>query len=154
MSHFIEFDELQEGQYLKIAGKLLPDSGFLAVEIVVEPSPGNDKIEAELQHVDLRRKRIKVLNQELPLEPVVEIRDADSGQTDWKALKPGTLVKIKGRYEDGRGFVPEKMKLKETLEFNVEELQGRLLFVDRTNRQLVVNGIPIRANGKTILLQA
>ncbi len=154
MSQFIDFAELQEGQYVKIAGKFFPDTGFLAVEIVVEPVQGDDKIEAVLQKVDLQRNRIQVLNQELSLETVGWIQNTDNESEKTAMLSPGTLVKIKGRYDEKQGFIPEKMKLKETLEFNIEELQGRVLWVDREKRRLVVNGIPIVANGKTILLRA
>ncbi len=154
MSQFIDFAELQEGQYVKIAGKFFPDTGFLAVEIVVEPVQGDDKIEAVLQKVDLQRNRIQVLNQELSLETVGWIQNTDNEPEKTAMLSPGTLVKIKGRYDEKQGFIPEKMKLKETLEFNIEELQGRILWVDREKRRLVVNGIPIVANGKTILLRA
>ncbi len=154
MSQFIDFAELQEGQYVKIAGKFFPDTGFLAVEIVVEPVQGDDKIEAVLQKVDSQRNRIQVLNQELSLETVGWIQNTDNEPEKTAMLSPGTLVKIKGRYDEKQGFIPEKMKLKETLEFNIEELQGRILWVDREKRRLVVNGIPIVANGKTILLRA
>ena len=155
MSDFIEFEQLQPQHYVKISGKYMDrEAVFLAVELVLEPSDGEDKYEALLQEVQAEQRTIKILGQTLRIPERLKIQNLDEQEVGMDRLKKGTMVKIKGSYDPGAGFKPDKIKIKETKEFNIEELQGKVLRVDRATKQLVVNGVPVRVNQKSILLKA
>ncbi len=154
MSDFIEFESLQPNQYVKISGKYMPEKAcFLAVEVVVEPADGEDKYEALLQEVQPDTRVVKLLGQTITLPNHLKIQDLNDSEVGIEHLKAGTMVKIKGHYRPDSGFKADKVKVKETLEFNIEELQGRVQRVDGENKQLYVNGVPIKINHKSILLK-
>ena len=146
-----EFDDLQVGQALKISGKFREGVGFLAVEILLEPAIEDDEIAAPLQGVDLQRQSVRLFNCDISLPAGMEIKDLKGNRVALNALTPGVMVKLKGAYDEAAGFVPQKIKIRETLEFNIEELQGAIDKIDRTRKRLQVNGIPVVVNANTVI---
>lgn len=143
------FDHLETGQFLKISGKFCGDGRFLAVEISIEPGGEESEIEAPLQALDLRNGKLYLCNLEIRLAEDVELKDLEQNAISWNELKPGDLVKVKGRYSKPLGFVPAKVKLREMREFNIEQIQGVIDRIDPVSRTLEVNGISVWVNGKT-----
>lgn len=154
MSEFIELEDLKTGDYVKISGKS-GGSGepFLAVEVVIEPDTGEDKLEGPIQEIDRRSQTITVLGQVLKVTEEVKLRTEDGDPVSWEKLAPGCMVKVKGRFAHG-AFNARKIRLKETKEFNIEELQGTIQRIDTKTQQILVNNIRVQINHKSILLKS
>jgi len=150
--NFSDFADLRTGQYVKIIGKFDPAMGFVAVEIMLEPELGDAEIMCAIGTVDLGRRRLAVFGREVPLLAIREIKDLDHRIVDVAELKPGQMVKLKGAYGERQGFIPKKIRMKETLEFNIEELRGVIDKIDPLSRHLWVNGFAVAATDKTIFV--
>ncbi len=149
MNRFIEFSEIETGRFVKIAGKTVPDAGFLAVEIVAQPG-GGAKLESQVESVAHDEGSLTMLGQTV----VMNGADADGKlQKEFADLEAGDMVKIKGEYLGDHRFKPLRIKKKERLDFFVEELQGVVESVSQEEKTFVVNGVRIHLNEKTILLQ-
>lgn len=148
----MEFDYLRIGQAVKISGKYRDGAGFLAVEIALEPSTVDAEIECLLQSVDLKCRLLRLCNQSIPFPEDLDLKDVEGNQVGLAALKPGVMVKLKGKYA-ASGFVPKKMKLPETLEFNVEQVQGVIEKMNRAQKTFQVNGVTILVAANTVIFE-
>ena len=142
-------ERLHVGQAVSITGKFLPGEGFLAVEI----SPGDTEAEimCPIHTFDAQRNLLRVFDQTSALSPQVELKGLNGDLAGWAALQAGSMIKLKGKFEPAQGFLPEKIKLRETREFNIEEMQGVISRIELEARRIHVNGIPILINEQTIL---
>jgi len=147
----IEFNGLRLGQAVKISGKYREDAGFLAVEIALAPPAGDAELESVVQSVDLKRNLLRLCNQSIALLNDIELKDMDGHQTGLPALKPGVMIKLKGKYAASTGFVPTRIKLRETLEFNIEQVQGVIEKINRPQRTFQVNGMTILVAANTVI---
>ena len=154
MSRFLTFADFNEGQYIKVSGKYFEDRGFLAVEAILQPAKGSIKIESLLRDVDLHARTFRILNQEFALTCLEQIRDLENNSISSESLSAGTLVKLKGKHSAANGFMPQYLKIKETLEFNVEEVEGKIDRVDPENKTIFVNSVPIVFNEKSIIVDS
>jgi hypothetical protein len=154
MVDLIGFDELHAGQYLKISGKLRRGRLFLAVEISCEPPTDEARLEGPIQSVDLHNQSLRIFSQDIRLQEGTDINDLEQRRVDLSALKPGQMVKLKGAFSRSKGFVPKKIKMKETLDFNIEELQGVVDAIDCEKKTVEVNGVKILVTDKTIIQSA
>jgi len=143
------FEDLRVGQYVIVNGKSRAMEGFLAVEIAIEPERDDAELQSAIEHVDLQRRRIVIFDQEVDIDEASEIKDRDHHRVDLAALQPGQMVKLKGTYSASGGFAPKKIRMKETMGFNIEELRGVINRIDRNKRALEVNGITVLMNDKT-----
>ncbi len=150
MNTFKHFNDLKEGQFLKISGIYRRNQGFLAVEIVLEPDEHSPKVEGQIEWIDASRRCLRILGQDICLDPDVEIRDNDHQPVRFEDLKPGDMVKIKGAYHDQQGFKPKSIKLKKTLEFNIEELQGKVKSIHEREKRVNINDVGILIQDFTI----
>jgi len=149
---FSDFADLRIGQYVKIIGKYKQAAGFLAVEIMLEPQLGDAEIMCAIGKVDLERRHMAVFDREIPLLHIHEVKDLDHRLVDMAELKSGQMVKLKGAYAEPQGFHLKKIRMKETMEFNIEELRGVIDKIDPVGRQLWVNGFSVAATDKTIFV--
>jgi hypothetical protein len=149
---FSGFADLRVGQYVKIIGKHKPAAGFLAVEVMLEPELGDAEIMCAVGKVDLERRCMGVFDQEIPLLHVHEVKALDHRVVSVAELKPGQMVKLKGAYAERQGFLLKKIRMKEAMEFNIEELRGVIDKLDPASRRCWVNGFPIVATDKTIFV--
>lgn len=142
-------ERLHQGQAVSITGKYLAGEGFLAVEI----SPGDTEAEimCPIHTFDAQRGLLRVFDQTFALSPQVEIKSLDGDPAEQGVLQAGRMIKLKGKYEPEQGFLPEKIKLRETREFNIEEMQGVISRIEPEARRIYVNGIPILIDERTIL---
>jgi hypothetical protein len=150
MVDFISFENLSIGQPVKIAGKTVSGRGYLAVEIVLEPAETSPKLEGEVQAIDREHRSIRIFNRELVLQNGIVIKDLEESEVDFQSLEVGSVLKIKGKYVNGAGFVPNKIKMKAGQEFNIEEMQGILDHINFENRSFEVNGVTVLVNDKTV----
>ncbi|NUO84200.1 hypothetical protein HUU05_29355 [candidate division KSB1 bacterium] len=145
---FLSFNDLQIGQHVKVSGKFREGEGFLAVEITPETSGGEAEMTCAVQSVAGRR--LRVCGCEIAVPEDLEIKDLDGNRLAPSALKTGTMLKLKGLYEEGRGFTLKKLKLRDTLEFNIDEMQGVIVKLDREKKTLRLNGVPVWTNAMTV----
>jgi len=150
--NFSDFADLRIGQHVKIIGKFNPAMGFVAVEITLEPQLGDAEIMCAIGKVDLERRRMAVFDREIPLLHTHEVKDLDHRLVDLAELKSGQMVKLKGVYVERQGFLLKKIRMKETMEFNIEELRGVIDKIDPMSRHLWVNGFSVVATDKTIFV--
>ena len=153
VNHFIPFDELQVGQFVKMSGVSRDEDTFIAVEITVVPfSSKKVKLESLVQTIDAPNQRFRLLNQWVNVEKSTEIyrMNGETGSLD--ELQPGTMVKVKGHYSPESGFRAKKIRVKETMEFNIEGLEGVIEQIDLSSHTLRVNGVKIQITPRTILL--
>jgi len=149
--HLNGFGDFHVGHSVKISGKFRHSAGFLAVEISLEPAIDEAEIECPIQQFDPRRKMLRLCDQEILLPDGLEIKDPEGNAAGLAALQPGSMVKLKGFYTAHGGFVAKKIKLRETMEFNFEQVQGAIESIDRERKILLVNGIKILVTPKTIV---
>lgn len=145
----LTFHDLRPGQYIKVSGKFRGPAGFLAVEISPEMPGEEAEMTGVLQNVNGRSVRVFDCDFTVPGE--LEIKDLDGKTLSPADLPVGGMLKLKGKYEPGRGFEPKKLKLRETREFNIDEMQGVIAKIDPQKRTLEVNGITIWTNEKTVI---
>jgi hypothetical protein len=152
MEEIIGFDNLKLGQRVKVKGKLGREGIFTALEIDLRSSKGQAAITGLLQHVDLRRNALHVLDRTIALPDNVEITDLNNRAISIVDLKPMSLMKLKGRYTGLEGFVPEKIEVKEAITgFNIDKLEGAIDHLDGENKTLGVIGFTVTANRKTVI---
>ncbi len=145
---FLSFDDLQIGQHVKVSGKFREREGFLAVEISPETSRDEAEITCAVQGVTDRC--LRVCGCEIAVPDDLEIKDLDGNRLAPGDLKIGAMLKLKGLYEEGRGFMLTKLKLRDTLEFNIDEMQGVIAKLDREKKTLQLNGVPVWTNAMTV----
>jgi hypothetical protein len=61
------------------------------------------------------------------------------------------VVKLVGQYSESTGFVPEAIRMKATLAFNIEKLQGAVEQVNVEEKTLRVLGFTVRLNERTVI---
>ena len=137
----MELHELQVGQMLKVSGKFREGKGFLGVKITLELPNEEATLEGLVQNIDLQRRTLRLFDQDIALRNGVEVRDLELGSLGLGDLQVGQMVKVKGCYDDAKGFVPRKVKRGYTMEFNIEEIHGLINKLDVQKRTLEVNGI-------------
>jgi hypothetical protein len=152
MEEVIGFNNLKLGQRVKVKGKLGSEGIFTALEIDLRTSKGQAAITGLLQHVDLRRNALHVLDRSILLPDNVVITDLNDRATSIVDLKPMSQLKLKGRYSGLEGFVPERIEVKETITgFNIDKLEGVIDHLDAENKTLRVIGFTVTANRKTVI---
>ncbi len=142
-------DRLRVGQAVSLTGKYLRGEGFLAVEI--SPGEAEAEITAPIHAFDAERCLLRVFEHALPLPQHLEVKGLDGEPSGFAALHAGRMIKLKGAFEPARGFVPEKIKLRETREFNIEEMQGVITQIERDAQRIYINGVSVLINERTIL---
>lgn len=147
----INFTDLQAGHNVKITGKFREGAGFLAVEISLEPALKDSEIECPIQSVDRRRKVLRLCDQEILIADGLEIKDEEGASLNAVALEAGDMIKLKGGHTPATGFVPKKIKLRETREFYIEQVQGVIAKIDHERKIFWVNGIKILVSPKTVI---
>jgi hypothetical protein len=151
MSQFIGFDYLKVGQKIKVKGRPSEDSTFVAAEIKVKNSDDQAKIEGALQRLDHQKNTLRIFHRDFALPGDIQVKGLQHNPIDLKALKSGDVVKLKGKYSASNGLMPEKIILKETMGFNVDELHGDIDKIDRKQKTLEVTGFTILVNEKTAI---
>lgn len=146
------FELLQAGQAVSITGKYLAGEGFRAVEISRQAADEGAEIACPVRAFDANTRRLRVFEQDFVLAPEVEVKSADETRNGALTLQAGTMIKLKGEFDERRGFIPRKIKIRETLEFNIEELQGVIAKIERGPRRFYLNGIPVFVTEDTIIL--
>ncbi len=142
-------ERLHVDQAVAITGKYLKGEGFLAVEI--SPGEAEAEITCPIHAFDAERRLLRIFEHTLALPPNVEVKGLNSDPNGVAALQAGLMIKLKGAFEPALGFVPEKVKLRETKEFNIEEVQGMITRIEREAQCIYVNGIKVLINDRTIL---
>lgn len=157
MSAFINFEALQNEQFVKVNGKLQSDGTLLAVEVnttrTAKYEDDQDKMQSVIQHIDQQSHEIKVLNQTIPLSPETVYRTISNKPSTFSDFYEGEQVKIRGYFEPGSGFLPSKITAQETLEFNVDEIEGQISGIDYDSRTFSVNGIRVVLDSHSLLLK-
>ena len=151
MSKLIRFENLREGQSIKVEGKYCKNGKVIAVEINLRPPENNDVIIGMIEKVDRQNQRLRIFGNDFFLKNGIEIRDLNYNRTGIDALDSQAMVKLKGKYTAFEGFVTEKLKLQETLAFNIDKLKGKIEKIDREAGTLKINGITISVNDQTTI---
>ncbi len=151
MSQFIGFDCLKVGQRVKVKGNPLENGTFMAGEISIKNYADQAKIEGALQRLDHQKNTLRIFNRDFALPSDIQVKGLQHNLIDLKELKAGDAVKLKGTYSASNGLMPEKIILKETMGFNVDELHGAIDRIDRTQKTLDVTGFTVVVNEKTTI---
>jgi len=151
MDPIIGFKELQVGQVVKAKGKFGENGTFTALEISVKRPKDYCTVDCPIQEIDYEARKIKVHNAVHDLPEGFEILNADGETIALQDLQPGTMVKLKGHYSDLDGFKPFSLKIKETMGFNIDKLQGAIEDIDPEAQTLRLVGFTVETNGKTVV---
>jgi len=139
---------LKVGKRVKVKGSPNEDGTFQAIEINLKTdtkaSVDEISIEGLIQSIDHEKKTLRLLNREVTLPDGIEVKDSQSNTIDLKDLKAGDTAKLKGKYSEDAGFMPEKIKKKEIKGFNIEELQGIINKIDSEKKTFELAGITVR----------
>ncbi|GEM_PF-5212839 len=138
---------LQVGKRVKVKGSLSDDGTFQAIEINLEAdtkaSVDEISIEGLIQSTNHEKRTLRLLNREVTLPDGIEVKDSQSNAIDLRDLKAGDTAKVKGKYWNGVGFMPEKIKKKENKGFDIDELQGVISKIDSEKKTFDLAGITI-----------
>jgi glycosyltransferase involved in cell wall biosynthesis len=148
----IDFNDLKVGLRVKIKGKLNESGAFVAQKISVKEPEEESAIEGLIRNIDFQRNILYLLNGEVALPEGIEIKGLQHDTISAKDLKTGDRVKLKGKHSPRTGFVADKIKLQETTEYKMEELQGDIDKIDREKKTLEVIGFTVAVDEKTIFL--
>ena len=140
---FIDLKQLKPGDFIKTSGKFRSGSGFVAVEIERESPSKEIVMKGILQRVDFQKRSLKLFDEYLSIPDPIFIKDSKGETCGFEQMLPGTLLSIKGSFDETCGFIVKKIKMKETLAFNVEEIQGLIQSADPVRNRIMVNNIPI-----------
>ena len=151
MEDIIGFSNLAVGQRAKIKGKPEHSGQFVALEIAMKAPAEHAEIEAIVQNVNANQKTVRVLNRDITIPDGVVVKDLNRNDVGLQDLRSGQMAKLKGKYTAADGLVVEKIKMKETMGFNVEELQGNIDEIDKDKKTLLVNGFTVIVNEKTMI---
>jgi hypothetical protein len=151
MNQFIGFDCLKVGQRIKVKGRPSEDSTFVAWEISIKNRADQAKIEGVLQCLDHQKNTLRIFNRDFALPSDIQVKGLQHNLIGLNELKTGEVVKLKGKYSASNGLMPEKIILKETMGFNVDELHGDIDKIDRKQKTLEVTGFTIVVNEKTAI---
>jgi hypothetical protein len=145
----IGFDDLKVGQRVKVEGEPGVGNAFVAHKINMKASTDEAVVEGLIRGIDYQKNTLRLLNREFILPDGVEIRDLQRNIIGLKDLKAGDRVKLKGEYSERKGFVPEKINMKETTSFYLDKLQGDINKIDPEKKTLEVVGLTVRVNEHT-----
>ncbi len=151
MEKVIGFNDLEVGKRVKAKGKPGESGTFLALEIATKTPSDQAEIEGLIQSINHQQNTLHILNREIAVPNSIEVKDVNSNSVGFKNLKAGNMVKLKGKYSEAKGFVVEKIKIKETMGFTIEELQGNIDKIDREKKTLQVVGFTVVVNEKTTI---
>jgi hypothetical protein len=150
MHPIIGFDHLNVGQKVKLKGK--PEGqAFSAWEISFKETDGLAKIEGVIQRLDHREGIVRLFNHDFSLPRGIKVKDLQRNFVDINVLKAGDLVKLKGQYSPSTGWVPEKINMKASMGFDIDELHGTIDTIDRERKTLEVAGFTVFVTEKTTI---
>jgi FkbM family methyltransferase len=153
MDQIIEFNYLKVGHRVKMKGKVGENGVFVAQEISLEAPADQAVIEGLIQGINLPKNTLRLLNHEFAVPNGIEIKDLQRNIIGLKDLKVGDRMKLKGKYLEHKGFVPEKIKMQETTNFNLGELQGEINKIDLEKKTLEVVGFKVVVDGDSTHLK-
>jgi len=154
MEHVIEFNDLKVGQRVKVKGKLCDDGVFMAQKISLKEPDDHVEIMSLIQRIDHQKNTLSLLNREFVLPDGVTIIDSKRNSLSLKELQVGTVVEIKGKYCASEGFGLEKIKIQETMDFDLVKLQGEINGIDREKNALHLAGFTVVVNEKIRISQS
>ena len=149
--HIIGFQELQVGQRVKVKGKHEPKGVFQAIEIAVKMPKDLAELEGLIDDIDYDRRTVRLFGREYQVPHDVKVKNLDGEVVDFHDLQPGQMVKLKGIYRPHRGMLIEKINMKETFGFVIDELQGIIQEKDEQNNCLIINGFQVMVSAKTLI---
>ena len=150
MYDFHGFDELKVGQRLKVKGSPGADgTSFTALEIAMKAQKDQAEIEGQVQKVEDAARVLRVANINFDIPDGTVIKDVMKMEIGLSDLKEGDVVKVKGQYSPSSRFVTEKVKMKESMGFNIEEIQGDIQSIDAGMHTLEMVGMTVRITEKT-----
>jgi hypothetical protein len=151
MRRFFGFNDLKVGQMLKVKGKPDESGKFAAMEISVKETVEDAAIEGRLQSIDHPKNKLRLFNHEISVPDGVEFKGLQDKSLGLKGLKVGEVVKLKGKYSATTGFNPDKIKIKEAMDYNVDELQGVVDEIDYAANTLEMVGFTVMATPRTTI---
>jgi hypothetical protein len=149
MQELTGFDDFEAGQCVKMKVKRGNSGAFVAQAVSLNDSADKAVIEDLIQSIAHEKTTLRILDREIALPSDITVKDLLRNTIGLKELKAGDRVKLIGKYSESRQFVPEKIKIKETMGFNVAELQGVIDKVDPEKKILEVLGFPVAVDEKT-----
>ena len=143
MDQIIGFNDLKVGQRVKVEGRLDEDGAFVALKIGAKAPEDEGVIEGLIQSIDHQKNTLCLLNREFILPDEVKIKDLHRDIISFKDIKAGDRVKLKGKYSELKGFVPEKIIMQEDTDYDIVELQGKIDKIDLRKKTLDVLGFTV-----------
>ena len=107
------------------------------------------QVEGLVQAVDASGGRLRLVNRDFSVPDSAVIKDTMKTEIGLDGLKEGDVVKVKGAYEPGSPFLASKVKMKESMGFNIEEMQGCIDSIDIDSRRFEMIGVTILVTEKT-----
>jgi hypothetical protein len=123
----------------------------VAWEISIKNPDDQAKIEGVIQRLDHHKNTLRIFNRDFALPGDIQVKGLQHNLIGLKELKTGDVVKLKGKYSASNGLLPEKIILKETMGFNVDELHGTIGEIHRAQKTLELAGFKVVVNEKTAI---
>jgi hypothetical protein len=140
----ISLSDLKVGQWVRVTAKPVEDGTFEALKIIVRMGSkalaNKVDIESLIRSIDEGGKTLCLLDREFVLPEGIKIRGLQGKFIALQDLKVGDRLKLKGRYLELQGFVPEKIKMKKATGFDTVVLKGAINKIDRKKKTLNVLG--------------
>ena len=151
MEEIIGFNNLHTGQQVKVRGLQGPEGIFTALQIEIKPHRHQSTIIGLVQNVDFRHSALRVLDRKIVVPDTTVITDANGRLMGMVDLKTSSRVKLKGKYSELGGFIPEKIEVTDGLGFNIDKLEGVINHLDAASKTLSMLGVTVQLSRKTMI---
>lgn len=151
MEQIIGLKDLKVGQRVKVKGKTDQNGAFTALEVKVKYPEEDSVVEGAIESLDTTSKTVRVLGQSFAVDSSALIKDMRRNGISMDSLRVGDMVKLKGTYDQAAGFQPHKIKVREPMGFQIDELQGNIDTIDTERQTLSLVGFTVVVNHKTTI---
>lgn len=147
----IGFKDLRVGQRVRLKGKLNEDGTFIALEIRVMEPGETSVIVGLIQRIHHHKYMLRIHNRDHSLPKTIAVKDLLCNNAHFADLAPESMVTLKGNYSPRRGFMPNQLKMKKTLGFNIDKLKGEIEEIKPDQRRLKILGYTVVVDKRTII---
>lgn len=132
---------LAVGHHVKVEGRIRPDGGFDAVQVVLRDPEHSVKIEGRVQSVRTDRRGLSALGFDVTYGRDLTLYRGSKAGASRAELVPGTWIEVKG-VREGPSLVASRIRIKEAPEAT-EEIESAIEHVAAPDT-VVVLGRPVR----------
>lgn len=150
MSAATDLGRLQLGQQVKVTGSF-GAAGFRALRVRCKPNSGKVVWEGSLEALKPAERTLCLFGRRVELPTGAVVKDLLRDTIQLEELAVGDMVRLKGCWDEQRGFLARSVKRKQVFGFAVEEIQGRVAALRPERSEIEVAGVRIQLLDSTVI---